>query len=551
MTKKHLFKRIQSKKKTSALECFIIFLMLVGFILIVFFIGRVLYSNFTPSSDLSDHLPGDKTVAYLEWEDLKLPGNLEVSYPPNTLAELMGNLFEIDLKTALEKFGTGKISYALLESTEGKNQPLVLVEATSKNAALRYFKGLLLESEELKTSNDLNPIYSFNQGQNLHFKFVGNYVAISPEIESLESLNNNPEESLTQQESYQNTLNNLPRNPWLLGYVDIERVNFTQQVHLRQIIDPLKFTANHLSFAVRKSKNGFQFNSYLSLKEGMLALEEVNEGATFDHTLTNLVPTDNLALYLGGSDLEAEWQNTLQTLDELNPSYALILEGLLRSQSESIFGKNVDLRNDLYPLFEGEYAFAMGRNENSNHFGMILKHDDQDFATVKMEKMATGFELIAASFAPKINTVTLPDGTVSRELIPDESKVESGVSNVAGNEVACTEVRGDDRGFCYTVTQDLVIMANNKAFIEKALNPEESEMLADSSDFKKTTKDLSHVNDEMTFIQLDALKGLLPAGNIAEAIKPILSQFEASAWTKHYFENAVAIEGNLLLKTSE
>jgi len=550
MNKKNLLKRFQFKKKgkPSGLERFILFLVLVGGVLIVFFIGRLLYSNLAPHSNLSDYLPGDKTVAYVEWKDLKLPESLQSDYPPQALGTFIGGLFEFDLQAAMEEFGTGQIAYALLETTEGKNEPLILVETKNKSIALSYFKSLLLDGEELESTKDLNPIYNFPQGQNFEFKFLGRYVAISPEKELLELLGVPEAESLTEENSYQSSLNHLPRNPWLIAYIDVQKVTFTKQPQLRQVIEPLKFTANHLSFAVRKSNEGFQFNSYLNLKDGLLNLEEVNEGEKFKHELTQYIPKENLVFYVGGSNLEVEWQNTLETLSNLNPAYALILEGMLRAQSEDIFGGNIDLRNDLYPLFENEYAFVMGKNEDVNEIGLILRHDDEEFAKVKMEKMAKGFEMIAASFAPKVNTVTLPDGTISRELVPDESKVESGTSDVAGNEVVCTEIRGDSLGFCYAVTEKMVLMANNKTFIENALIQKEDSMLADDIDFKANTKKLSQINDEMTFIRFEKLNELLPSNIYLDALTPFIQKMESSAWTKHYFKNAATLEGVLTIK---
>ena len=530
------------KKHGSKLGRFILFLLVIGGVAIIGLAIFFIYSRILPQSDLAEHLPADQTVAVVEWEDMTLPAKLQAKVKDETVMTFVKTLLDFDLKPAVNAFGTGKVAYVLLDVQGEQNKPVLLIQAHSKTEALAYFKTLKLEGEDLDKED---AIYTFTQGQPYSFKFLDRYVAISTDRKVLEGLEDNPKIPLSNDEAYLKTITSLPRNKWISGYANVEKLSLTGNPAIENVIEPLKYAANNFAFTVQKETDGLKFNTFLNVKKDLLSLESQNKAQKFTQSLIKNLPAKAAGVYFGGSNLAEEWENTLQSISNLNPSYGIILEGLLRAQTNKLFGSNVDLQNDLYPLFEGEYAFEMGQGKNGKQVVLLLAHDDEKFAQKKMEKMAKGFESIAARLEPKISVVALPDGTESRELVPDASKVNSSTDTMDGHEVHCTEV--GQTGFCYTVTESEVIMTSGKDLLKTVLAGGE-DTLANDSSFEKVTANLSHSPDEITFVNFDQLSGLLAGNPYFAMLEPVTTFFDSAAWVKQYFEDGASSEGYVLFK---
>lgn len=546
MRKAHVISsRVRKPKKSSRLNFLVVFLLVLGGLALIFFLGKFIYSNFVPNSNLAEHLPAEETVAYLELEDVELPEKLNSQGAQEKLLEALHQYFQFDLKPALEGFGTGKVAYALMDVEGEANKPILFVEAKSKSAAQDYFKSLMLESETLESSEDEKEIFTFSQGQPYYFRFFDRFVALSSESEVLEKLSETGNQFLSQNANYQKTINNLPRDAWMIGYLNVSKLQLEELSGLKNILEPLKPAVHNFGIAVRKNEDGFHFNTFLNVNKDLLPAGTPEEG-TFTHELTDFLPADNIALYVGGRNLAEEWQSTLETISNLNPSYGLILEGLLRAQTDKAFGAEVDLRNDLYPLFEEEYALMLGDSDQGKEVELILAHNDQAFVERKMEKMAQGFETIASTFEPKVSVVSLPDGTESRELVPDDTSIEKTDKEIAGHQTYCTKV-GTKTAFCYAVTEDKVLMTNSEKLLEKSLT-KSADMLSSTTSFASATENLSHVTDEITYLNFDRFIAYFEEKPILQLLKPMTANLDSATWVKQYFDDGVSSEGYVLLK---
>jgi hypothetical protein len=549
--KLHLLKKLQLKKvkKMSALDQFVLALAAGAALIILYFAGTLVLQNL-PQDPVARYLPAEETLVYLEVNDLKFPGVLQTktAETQSMLAETVGQTFGVDLKDILTSWGHDHLAYALLKDAEGRNHPLLLIEAKSKRSALNYFKSLLLPNEELLETNAPKTIYTYAQGQSFSFTFVDKYAAIAPDEKALQLLTKDREMDLLDDETYRKTINNLPRNKWLLAYLNLRKLSFGENVAVNNIVEPLKHAVHHLAIAVRKDQEGFHFNTFLNLNKNLLSLDRGGSKTKFAYELTNYIVDDDVALYIGGANLEAEWQNTLETISNMNPAYGIILEGIIRAQANDIFGGQVDLRNDLYPLFAGEYALAIGKGKLGKNISLILAHEDRSFAEKKLEKLSGGFKFLAAKFAPKIKEVELPDGTISRELVPDNNKVEESEEKVGGYDVYCTEVTGTAAGFCYTVTNEIIIMTNSKETILKTIKLDENQPLSENASFRKALSNLSKINDEVTYISFESFTEIFAANQYVQALTPLLSGLDSASWVKHYFTDGVSTEGYILVK---
>lgn len=559
MSKSLLLKKLLKggKQKRMVLDRLLIAILFVGLLMIVAFFVYVVWFTLTNRS-VTYFLPAQKTVAYFELEDLSLPPQLS----QETVLDLVGlkavlkKNFNLDVEKLQDYLSKGRLGLALVKEDGYENKLLLFFRARNQKQILKFLEGLGLENEKFAmVENKRNIIYSYPQSQLFSFSFIGPYLFISKDpstLEQIQAVYDGEEKSLDLDENYKKTLSNLPRNVWGQGYLNIQTLNFGSENPFNQIIEPLKHITNHLALTIRKQHNGFHFNALLSISPDLLAS---NKGYTdptrFAYSLTDYIGSKNLAVYIGGANLSDEWQNTLETISQLNPAYGIILEGIIRAQVNRIFGDDVSLRNDIYPLFEGEYALAFESLENDQvGVKLILKHTDRDFAEIKLKKLLDGFQVLAAQFAPKLKLLTLPDGTESRELVADPARLKEISETYETYEINCLDVTESSYGFCYTITDQLIVMSNNpdsmKETIDLSISPHF--MLSQYQPFRQTLGNLSKVSDEITFLDLNNTDPILKNTKIGFITNKLASSFEAVTWIKHYFDDGVSTEGYLLLK---
>ncbi len=558
MSKKNLIlKKIQSlrKKKFTAKDRLLVAVLSIGAVLIVFFVLYLIIYALS-QRNIAHFLPAEETVVYIEFENFDLQPKLQSSSKLATtmMQDGIKKLLNTEDGADVTSWTNGKFGFALIE-TSSANSPVYFVQTSSRGKALKFFESLGVQDEEILKSNKTGTaIYSYSQSQLFHFTFVGPHVFISTNknlLQKIQDVYAGKLPTLSEDENYQKSFSNLPRSSWMKGYINFQALKF-DKIEVNNVIEPLKNVINHFAITVRQNPNGFHFNVFANLNKDVLSLQEGYGGNTrFAYDLTNYISSKNLALYIGGANLSQEWQNTLSTISNLNPAYGIILESIINAQVTNVFGRDVSLRNDVYPLFEGEYALAIGNTEdNLKDVRLILSSSDQSFSEIKLAKMMIGFKYIAAKFAPKIHKVTLPDGTESIELIPDNSKLEEGKETYEGYEVHCIDVQNSSTGFCYTVTDDLIVMTNNKKgvlnTIDMTLLPQFT--LSQHQPFRQTISNLSKVSDEITFIDIQKSIPFIENNQYGLLAKPFLNKFDAASWVKHYFDDGVSAEGYILIK---
>jgi hypothetical protein len=559
MTQPWLLKALLKKvrKPMSIFDKILIALMAGGLLLLVGLFISMAWFTFSNRS-VTYLLPAQKTIAVFELEDLTLPPRLK----QETVLDLLGlsamakATFGLDAQTLQSNLSDGRLGIALLDDGTPQNKPLLFMHVVHRGNALNYLKSLALPDEQLTLSGDAkDPIYSYPKSQTFVFGFVGPYLFVAKEPETIQLIQQVEQQKLPSLESdakVQQSLSNLPKKSWARGYLNLQALSFGADSRLGQTVAPLKNLLDHFAFTVRKEYNGFHFNTLLSMTPDAIALKKGPVAkAKFAYSLADTLGSKTLAGYIGGSDLSAEWQNTLESLSQLNPTYGIILEGILRAQTNKVFGDGVSLSDDLYPLFEGEYALAFD-NLDKGQLGvkLILKSTDRAFADIKLKKLQAGFRNLAAQFSPKVKTVTLPDGTESKEMVADSSRLKESDETYQGADIHCLSVTDSDMGFCTALTDDLIILGNNIASIKETvdltLTPKFA--LSQSQSFRQSLSNLSAVSDEISYFDLGNALPLLSQWPATALVSNLLDPFQALTWVKHTFTDGVATEGYLLLK---
>jgi len=105
-------------------------------------------------------------------------------------------------------------------------------------------------------------------------------------------------------------------------------------------------------------------------------------------------------------------------------------------------------------------------------------------------------------------------------------------------------------GFCYTATDELMVIANNRntaiKTIDLTISPKY--VLSQHQPFRQTISNLSKVSDEITFIDIQKSLPLIATKSYGMLAEPFLKEFDAVSWVKHYFDDGVSTEGYILIK---
>jgi hypothetical protein len=563
MGKSWLVKMIlnRKKQKITVLDRVLFGILGAGFVLLIVFFAYLLWFVLTNRSVIY-FLPAEKTVAYFQLEDLTLPPKIsqENLFDLIGVSAILQNSFGMDTKDLKDNLTQGRMGLALVKTDNG-DKLLLFFRSRSKSGAIKYFESLGIKGEKLTTVGEKKDIiYTYPQSRSFSFSFIGPYLFLSQDMDALkliQSVNNELTSSLHDDPYYQKSLANLPRDAWGNGYINIQALRFESGNPLNNLVDPLKKIINHFALTIRKQQNGFHFNSLLSIDQSLLSLNKGYVDSTrFAYSLADFIGSKNIAAYIGGANLTDEWENTLDTISNLNPAYGLILEGIVNAQLGKIFGDDVSLRDDIYPLFEGEYALVFEdlapADSSSAKLGikLLLKHSDSNFAKIKLARLMEGYKALAAQFAPKLKVVTLPDGTESKELVADPTKLNEESETYKDYDIECTTVTESTFGFCYTVTDSLIILSNSidsiKETLDLSITPKY--VLSQSQSFRQALSNLSAISDEITYVSLDNANALLKNTTVGVVTDKLLSPFEAVTWIKHYFNDGVSTEGYLLLK---
>lgn len=553
LTQLHILRKKQPETPVSS---GVMLVVAAGLLVAVLTFYGFLFSRY--QSQIDEVLPAEKTLAYLSFEDLDLPPKLngnplfQISQLTSTLKTLTG----FELPTPLPGFMKGPYGLAVLRVGERQDKTVLMTGIRSKRQAVKYFESLLMPGETLtKFKGTGKTIYAFPEGRPLAFAILNATLFIADSTEPLELLSATVKtdgSSLKDDPTYQKSASNLPRSGWGYAFIHFKALDLPEGEPISALLAPLQSMVNHVTFAIRKDHNGLLINQYLNLNDSLLSLNHTGEDRVkFTHDLSSLLHGETTGLYLGGANLAAEWQNTLETIAGLNPSYALILEAALRAQLEKIFGQNVDLRNDLYPLFEGEYAFGIGDLKDGNlAMKLLLTHKDREFVEIKMKKMMEGFRLLAAQFTPRIEVFTLPDGTETRELFADPESVKEATTEYGDADISCLEVEDSPYGFCYAVTENLLIMANKMSEVKTSLDLRASKgySLSDNQSFRQPLSNLSKVNDEIGYFEGSTISDLFRSSPWTPFVQSALDPVESMTWVKHYFDDGMSLEGYILLK---
>lgn len=548
-------------------------LTLIGLFALTF-IGLFLFGKFFRPQALAEFLPLQETVAVLEVntdgasDQIKQYFDTVKNYPvyqKSGLESLIGTLINVDFKNDVESWLGRKVGVALIQfqSAEAGAEnsmvfnPVIFIESRNHELTLEKIKNRAMQESKLDLVYGEYKgfkLYSYTTSGRFHFMFINNYLVLAKDEETLKFIIDqfSNGKKLSEDESYIKVVNNLPQNNVAFGYMNFEKFfeamlqndpKFVAEkgqdyMALKPFIS--LFKANGVVLMAEKGK--FVAQEYTLMDKEKLGDQEfITFSEKYNGKLLALANPDPVML-AGGHDVVKEIKRLQELFKAGTKTSSLIFEGILEAQKEQYLGKDISLKDDIYPLLEGEYLVTVEKSFEEPVITLFLEMKNTNEDSVRLEKLVTAFVQTSGIFTPKINDVTLPDGTKGKEIIASPETIQRFDESFDGINITSLQVGNTGVTLYYTtVSQNLVISTsheNIKNVIMRS-NDKLDENFTSAPFYQSNIKQSIQNADEMFTMKVGALSALMGLTQ-NEALKPYVLPFGGMTVTKNYFADGIS-----------
>jgi hypothetical protein len=412
--------KVKTKKNNIGL------LLLGGILFIMGVFGIVLHYENSKMPNLEQVLPVDTVVYFdIHLSDQNLQ-NISLNFADINFEDFLDNLlvssFSFNFKDDVKSWVGNKIGGALLKD----GNSVFIFEYKKRKLVEQFVQNFKNEDESFVITHKGDfKIFSPKFSSNFAFAYLDGSLIIATDIAVFDQLNLKRGHQLRDNVDYKKIRQDLSKNVLGFNFVDFEALlkqdfiknNFDTSLY--PLFETFVETVYAGGFVVNVEAKSLKVNSKFLTHKGVFndhRIEKVPNNLM--PKLASMVPKDVL-FFMNGTDLYAKYIHTKQFLENLNPQFPVIFDGLLRAQSREIFGKDFDLETDFLAKMRGDYAFVINFEEALYPFLDVtfitgLKAMD------KIESLSEFHDAIhfaQSQFAPVLEEVELPNGKVREELV--------------------------------------------------------------------------------------------------------------------------------------
>lgn len=331
--------------------------------------GIFLFSKFFGTQILASLLPQETTIAFFEM-DLKRAHSFSTqlqsfpAYSAENLKSFFSEKTSFNFDEEIQPWLGKKIGVAFLRNNESVNQ-LFFLETKSKKKTLATLQELKLPNGTdtlIEERRGKFRLYTFSLSQNFYFTFLDHYAVFSQKADDLVRFLESSSDRgnlLLNNDWYRKSKTHLPISGLIRGYIDIQSLAPSLGTSL-SLLQPFLELFPSMGFTVNQEGSNLVAQSYLNIDKNLLTSNEFfRYPLKYRGDLLSLFERDDLIYLFGGRDLPKFFERLRGIVNELDPSASLILEGILRQKKNEYFGKNISLEDDIYALFQGEYALSL------------------------------------------------------------------------------------------------------------------------------------------------------------------------------------------------
>lgn len=441
--------------------------LFLGATFVLFILLMLVWIKLTESKSLANYLPLEKTVFVAEFSFTPFNGGISnfkkfVSsgvYDFDKLDGIVSNFFGVEFDQDLYKWLGFAGGYALVDN-DGGYSPVLFLESVDFDATIEFLEGLTLESQKDSLKEEVYngyKFYGYAIGQNFYFINFDDYFVFASKKELIHQLidvRSGNDISLKKNDSFAFLRTHLNKSQGFV-YYDFNRIVdvFSEKVNpeYKELFNSLALMWNAGGHSIAFAENEVILQSYFDFKGKDGAQLVRGKRRSYSGDLLSKLP-NNPDFVWGSVDASKTIYDFGYMLEALHPSAYDLLEGYFNALKEDHFGYEVDLREDIYPVFENE--FALGLYAKADHIDYLFVADDQDQNHISKLQ---GYYLSTALDSGY--TMVDSDNTEGFSVFP-----YNGLANWYTKMVDDVFVAGTDLGLVKTVAENL--LSGNETLVD-------------------------------------------------------------------------------------
>ncbi|MBU0668140.1 DUF3352 domain-containing protein [Patescibacteria group bacterium] len=576
-------------------------LMLIGLATLIF-VGTLLFGKLFRPQQLADLLPNDNAVALLEIDtdgssaQVKQFFELMKNYPVfqrTAMTAIINAALSVDSEKEIQPWLGRRVGLAIIAGRAGGSlDSLIFIESAEHNMTLEYmqkhaptfFEAQSLAPQDAQSLTAPNPaataetpppteirpttanppkiiatdiegikIYEYENGPKIGFTFINNYLVLAPSKENIQDFASQyiSADHLSADPYYRKVAGNLPQGAMIFAYIDYQKLfsalekNETFVAQKGQDLLALKpflslFRAEGLT--VFAEGNRFVAQTFTALDKEILDGENyITFSEKYEGRLLDLVDEEPIFL-AGGHDLTKELNRVEDIFKSGTKAPAMVFDGLIEAQKQKYFGSDIGLKEDIYPLFTGEYLAVIENSLEQPVVSLLLELKDNATSVSLFDKIVNEFVKVSGVFTPRIQEVTLPDGTVGKEIVASPEKIERSTGQY--KNVAITSLKLGETGIKvhYAILDNIVAISTGEDTLQRMIDRHEGDLkegLTSGKYYERNLKPVLTSADEIIEVKLGALTQMFGL-NENSFISPYLVPFNNFTVTKNFFEDGIS-----------
>lgn len=536
----------------------------------IIFSGVLLYQKFTEPRLIAKILPAQNTIAVAEMitqnnhpQVQKLFTLLEghAVYKPENLKALFLSITPLNFDTEIQPWLGKKIGVALYDVSALKEEntisPIIFMDTSDIEQTLATIaeRSRALGKNALKeTPYDKFTLYEFTLSYGNAFAFIDNYLVITENADTLKLFIDDIKargDTLSNRDEYLKVSNNLPRGGIFTGYVNYGKLfdalekdtlyvtkKGRDMLALRPFLNIFK--SGGISVFVEKDRLSAQTFTYLDNQildgETFITFSEKYPGKLLEYA------GENSVFLSGGHDLTKEINRMEEIFKSGTGASPQIFQGLLEAAKQKYFGKEISLKDDIYPLLRHEYLLTAEHNLENPIISLLIELEEPGRDMVAIENIVKAFVNTGGVFTPEVVEIVLPDGTKGQEIVASPEKIKRNKYNFDGVEINSIIFGEAGLSLYYTVSGNIFILTTDEQNLKNLLDRVHGKgtgSLVKSEYYSKQIEPLLRTADELMHIKTGAVSQALGLTDLPN-LGPYLTPFTNMTIVKNYFNDGIS-----------
>lgn len=472
------------------------FISFFGFLVfIVGIIGILDYYWTIRQEKLEQFLPGD--VALFSQINLN-----------NKEARELNKIFpESSIETLLSLFSQGNIPPTLIKGMHswiGQEIGIALFEDKNFMLAFEYRTKDEVENfmENFKTPEETFNLQKFpeveiltpNFSSNIAFGFHGKWFLVSSSPDTIKKVFSSTEK-LTDTVEYNQVKEDTSISSLGSIYVNTKKfINIAsyspKYATFKPILDTVAQTLPTIGMTVVANEKGIVLQSKF-LSQNNFQLVNAKDDPIKNMPILAQYASKDILFFTNGSDLFNKYKETKEFLSKINPQFSLIFDGLLRAKFKELFGENFDFEKQFISFMHGKYAILIDFEDDLYpfmHFTFLTEFGGEETEKI-LSEFHEAIKTAQSQFTTKVEEITLPDGTIRKELV-SVNKDDISIETIQHqNDKYFTVNNGEaQKKFSYGFIDDYFIFSTHEDGIRSVLSNKNQTHpnLSENEDFRES-----------------------------------------------------------------